>query len=312
MKDGARAAAIAVGAIGAYCASASASTHPERLLRDALLYGNEEVFRVLGGEGGAAVVVAAVSPSGRFVAHAGDSRAYLATSDSGLTQLTVDDTVKAQLEKMGRAADDGARLHSQLLQFVGIGKGLEPHVAAVPAGGRGVILMTDGVHSIPIAVMEWIARGSTQLVPFADRLVAASDGKDNGTVVVVSFQNDQPSPPRMGCAEFWLPGDHVVVVPALPTRYRGALPHPVLAEPQSHEKKSKTRKPRTKKSAGKTGLPPVEVEPPAPPERELPIMTFKEPASPPSGPGGAAKEPPAAVEASEHLADPTAPRSGDS
>jgi serine/threonine protein phosphatase PrpC len=294
MRDGARAAALAAGAIGAYCAAAAAHTHPERLLVEALRYANEEVFRLLAGEGGATVVVAAVSAAGRFVAHAGDSRAYLAGSENGLTQITTDDTVKAQLERMGRPADDGARLHSQLLQFIGVGPSLEPHVAAVPPGGRGVILTTDGVHSAPPTVLDWLARGSTHLVPLADRLLSASDGKDNGTVLVVGFQSEHPSLPGPGFAEFWMPGEHVIVISGagrspLPPRYRDALPPPAPApapaaerqEKAKRQEKAETRKPRTKKSRGKDEAPiTIRVEGLPKAERQLPIMTFEEPGVP--------------------------------
>ncbi len=281
MKGGARAAAIAASAIGAHCASASDRTGLPQLLDAAFRYANDEVFAVFRGEGGAAVVVAAARPTACFVAHAGDARAYLATDDNGLTQITVDDTVKAQLENMGRPSDPDARLHSQLLQFVGVGQGLRPHVASVPDGGRGLILASDGVHSLPSAVMQWIARGSSQLVSLAERLVTASEwhgGKDNATVIALGFPNESagPAEPRTVVAEFWLPGDHVLVVPSSarwtqPHRRYG--PGPEVQGPQPGIR-SKTKK--SKKTQARRGTATADTEPSRRSERQLPVMTSEE------------------------------------
>jgi PPM family protein phosphatase len=146
----------------------------DRLLDGALRFSNDEVYRVLHGDGGAAVVLAAWTPTGRYVAHAGDARAYHIGNDGQIQQITDDDTVKGQLAKLGRPAADESELHSKRLQFVGVGPELTPHVARVPDGGRGLVLTPDGVHSMPPAVMEWVIQGASHLQHLADRLVTAS------------------------------------------------------------------------------------------------------------------------------------------
>lgn len=213
MQDGARAAAVAAAAVGAHC-MAFPAVPLDRLLDEALRYANEEVYRQWHGEGGCTLVIAAWTHSARYVAHVGDSRAYLFSSENRLVQLTVDDTVRAQLMQLGRPPEDDARLHAQLLQFIGVGPTLQPHVAAVSASGRGIILTTDGAHSVPGDVMEWILQTATHPVLAADRLVVASEwhgGKDNSSVIAVSFQQDASTTLVTSLTEFWLPGEHIVM-----------------------------------------------------------------------------------------------------
>jgi serine/threonine protein phosphatase PrpC len=270
MREGARAAALAASATVAYCI-----TFPlvpiERLLADALSFANDEVFRLLHGDGGAALVLAAWTPSGRYVAHAGDARAYHIEEDGRLQQLTIDDTVRGQLQGLGRPSAQESRLHSQLLQFIGVGKELEPHVARAPSGGRGLLLTSDGVHGMPFELMEWVVKKTGHLQALAERLVTVSEwngGHDNGTVIAISTQTGHEATPDAVEAEFWLPGDHLAV-------FLDRSGPPVGMQPVSPEKgKSHSKKGRGQKHPKQHGSSTTEPEPPR--ERQLPIVEFGE------------------------------------
>lgn len=223
MKEGGKAAVLAASAVGAQCVAAPDSS-PEGVLREALLVANDEVFRALQGEGGAALVVVISVAGVAYVGHAGDARAYSLPSTGALVQLTVDDTVHAQMVHMGRAADPGSPSSHHLLQFVGLGRGFEPHITRVPTDARGLLLTSDGAHSLPLPVLEWIAAGADHLQMLADRVVTASEwhgGKDNATVLAVGLQNGHVAQPEIA-AEFWLPNDHFVVI-SQPTRQAASL-----------------------------------------------------------------------------------------
>jgi serine/threonine protein phosphatase PrpC len=270
MKEGARAATLAASATVAYCI-AFPSTPIEKLLADALHFANEEVFRILHGDGGAAVVLAAWTQGSRYVAHAGDARAYHIEGEGQLRQLTIDDTVKGQLQGLGRPSAQESHLHSQLLQFIGMGKELEPHVAHAPNGGRGLLLTSDGVHGLPLPIMEWVLRRAGHLQAVAARLVTASEwngGHDNGTVVAIGAQSVHEATPSAGVAEFWLPGDHLAVL-------LDRTGPPANTQPVSPEKsKSQSKKGRGHKQPKQRGPSTTESSPPR--ERQSPIVEFGE------------------------------------
>jgi hypothetical protein len=143
-----------------------------------------------------------------------------------IKQLTIDDTLDAELARLGRRRESEPELHRGLVQFIGVGPDLEPHVAAVPGGSRGLVLSTDGVHSIPAPVLEWIVRGAAQLQLLPERLVTASEwhgGRDNATAIVIGLQNGVPAEP-VGAAAFWIAGDRVTV----PTTATSQVPAKLL------------------------------------------------------------------------------------
>lgn len=273
MKDGARAATTACAAVVAHF-MAHARGPLEGVLADALNFANDEVFRALRGDGGAALVAAAWGAGDRCIAHAGDARAYQIDDSGRLQQLTVDDTVKGQLEQLKRLSTGESDLHSQLLQFIGVGKDLEPHVARTRLGGRGVVLTSDGVHSLPHAVMEWIVQRTGHLQAVAERLVGASEwngGQDNGSVIAVSFQNGHTTPAEN--AEFWTPNAHLIVLPDEPTR------------PVHHTESTKKERGRLQSSKSvkrrrrRDSMPLVDEHVSERGERQLPIVEFEDPSA---------------------------------
>ena len=213
MRAGSRVAEVAAGAAAAWCMFSSHNQAIDGLLSQALEYANGEVFKQFRGEGGAAVVIAAQRAGAWWIAHAGDARAYH-LRETELEQLTVDDTVKGQLDKLGYSHSQAPE--SGLLQFIGVGAELEPHVRAVPSGGRGIILTSDGIHSLPCAVFEWVVKHARQLQASTERLAQVSEwhgGHDNATAVAIGLSSGNNDRLASRLVECWVPGDHLVVLP---------------------------------------------------------------------------------------------------
>ena len=272
MRDGSRAAALSTAAVAARCMVSQEST-VDSMLVDALHFANAEIFQVLHGNGGAALAVAASSSAGRYIAHVGDARAYHVDSSGHPTQLTVDDTVAAQLQCLGKASSAEARTDSRLLQFVGVGPGLEPHVRTVPTHGRGLILATDGIYSVPTAVFDWVVKGAGHLQSLAERLMLASEwngGHDNATVVAASFGNGTGTEGPVEEVEFWVPGEHLVVISTPDQR---ASVSNADASAQQRGKPITKEKSRRTKVRGKRRATDAKASADQA-ERQIPIVTF--------------------------------------
>jgi len=125
------------------------------------------------------------------IANVGDSRVYL-ISRKGLSQLTVDHTLVAQMVEHGVLTREAARTHADkhvLTMAVGTLGLLEPQIlyAKIPAGGR-LLLSSDGLHDLlPEDEIESLAK-LPDIDEAAHALVAranARGGFDNVTVLLV-------------------------------------------------------------------------------------------------------------------------------
>jgi len=103
---------------------------------------NMALYEISKGRGGATLsAVLVTSDQGAFTLNIGDSRIYaVVTGDRGeeVTRLTIDDSLE---EIVGGNGKD-------LLQFVGMGVGLKPHVKVVPQNAKRILVSSDGVHFI--------------------------------------------------------------------------------------------------------------------------------------------------------------------
>ena len=297
MRAGSRVAEVAAAAAAAWCLFSSPSQAMDGLLTHALQYANDEVFKQFRGEGGAALVIAAQRTGAWWIGHAGDARAYH-LRETELEQLTVDDTVKGQLDHLGYSHSETPE--SGLLQFVGVGAELEPHVCAVPHGGRGIILTSDGVHSLPCSVFEWVVKHAKQLQASTERLAQVSEwhgGHDNATAVAIGLSSPNSNRVASRFVECWVPGEHLVLLhiadrhpKAAPT---GMVPNQTSqttaaqgpvdpAEPPTKQKTGTTKKRRSTKkkkpkSNGKKRTQPTELTSHADVDAQLPIVVFASP-----------------------------------
>jgi PPM family protein phosphatase len=136
-----------------------------------------------------------------YVAHVGDSRAYL-FRDGNLQRLTRDHSLVERMVEEGRLEAEQARHHPQqniLTRVLGGNDDLEVDdltVDPIQTGDR-ILLCTDGLsHMVDDDVIEGILREEEDPQRAADRLVEAAieaGGDDNVTVLVLDVEQGESS-----------------------------------------------------------------------------------------------------------------------
>lgn len=185
--SGDKAATIAVSVFVSRVLRASKLPIVERL-RQAAFAANEAVFRAFRGRGGTTLSAMFVSSEERAIGlNVGDSRIYGINRYRELKQLSRDDTLGRMLGT--RQVDPSQK--DRLVQFVGIGEGMEPHiVSAEKLAFSSVLISTDGIHSsVPGAIVQLVKSPSTN-IDLVRRLVSLSEliGNDNGTALTLPTQ----------------------------------------------------------------------------------------------------------------------------
>ncbi|MGJ8660898.1 MAG: PP2C family protein-serine/threonine phosphatase [Bacteroidota bacterium] len=145
---------------------------------------NKEVFAKYGGRGGATLSAIACNREGicRGV-NIGDSRIYL--FNGNLEQHSKDDTLRGQL--IGYVANVNSG--NELLQYVGMGEGLQPHIIAIPNLDKpfSFLLTSDGTHVVGDQNLNQILKNSPSMEYTLKRIMALSSwwgGVDNGSLML--------------------------------------------------------------------------------------------------------------------------------
>jgi serine/threonine protein phosphatase PrpC len=210
MVEGATAAELALSSF-----VAAFSTKKHRSLADhlcaAVEASNEDVYRRFGGRGGATLSSVAISSDGEMAGvNVGDSRIYVLFDDNQLIQLSRDDTLGNALSDI--AAPSAVGRPGELLQFVGLGKGIVPHrinLNGLPSPFKCLLLTSDGAHALHEQVFDELVRNSPGIAEMAKRLTAISEwtgGKDNATVAIWHAPHNSRELPRLegrGSLEIW-------------------------------------------------------------------------------------------------------------
>lgn len=209
MRDGAACASLAIGALVAALDQQAQRGEMEgkQWIRQAVCAADEAVFAQSRGDGGSTLVALVIRPG--FSVHwvsVGDSRVY-STSGKSLTQVSVDDTIAGQLGK----SPEGGFEQSKLLQFIGMGSELEPHIAEFEhKAADSVILTTDGIHylsSTPSLLGQIVSNAPDPgtCVKRLAELAKWCGGPDNATVAMISLStNWEPDyRPPYPCLEVW-------------------------------------------------------------------------------------------------------------
>ncbi|MBE6719514.1 MAG: Stp1/IreP family PP2C-type Ser/Thr phosphatase [Ruminococcaceae bacterium] len=170
----------------------------KNLLDSAITAANIEVYDMADSHSelygmGTTVVCAIVRRDCVFIAHAGDSRAYIATNDS-IRQITTDHSVVQDLISRGQITESEAEHHPNknlITRAVGIDKAIEIDFAEADlSDDETLILCTDGLSNYVSKdeMIDDIKDG--QYYAFADRLVKRANnngGGDNITVVAIAY-----------------------------------------------------------------------------------------------------------------------------
>ena len=145
-------------------------------------------------EGGTTLTCALVLGEQVILAHVGDSRAYIITSET-FEQVTRDHSLVQRLKELNQITADEAAVHPQrsvLYRAVGQGEGLEVDVISrrLPPGAA-LLLCSDGLWGlVPDHKILEVVRSTPSLQAACEELVAAANaagGPDNITAVMVQL-----------------------------------------------------------------------------------------------------------------------------
>lgn len=142
---------------------------------------NDAVFDFANGDGGAtlsALMIGIDHPP--LTLNVGDSRIFSCPRhpEKKFERLTTDDSLE---EFVGGHGKD-------LIQFIGMGLGLKPHISSIPHDGERLLLTSDGAHFIGNEIMSLILNNSIDLQQPAERLHAISrwaGSPDNASIIMV-------------------------------------------------------------------------------------------------------------------------------
>lgn len=173
MRDGAKCASLALSSFLTSYAHHRAKPLLARL-HIAMSDANRTVFRYAHGHGGSTLSVVALDPSGAASANLGDSRIY--AFGSKMERLTVDDSMAELMGSPGQ----------ELLQFIGMGEGMRPHIGPVKSQESRFVITSDGIHYVNQVTFEAVLTNTPGLKVLAERLQALArwcGSPDNATVI---------------------------------------------------------------------------------------------------------------------------------
>lgn len=186
MAEGSACASLAISAFLVSCYRHRSRLVRERLLESAAV-ANEIVFSQYAGRGGSTLSAFVIDSSGGFTGvNVGDSRIYSISHE--INQLTVDDTIAGQFGGNKIIGDHG---RNELLQFVGMGKDIQPHLIDFPATSQQalILLTSDGIHFLAKEIMQSIGMNASEPAIAVKRLIELSKwcgGSDNGSVIAAT------------------------------------------------------------------------------------------------------------------------------
>jgi serine/threonine protein phosphatase PrpC len=161
------------------------------ILKDAVQKANSQVYERVAG-GGTTLTCALILGRRAYIAHVGDSRAYL-LSKLNIQQVTQDHSYVGRLIELGELSPDEAAVHPQrhvLYRAIGQGDNLDidTYHQPLPAGSR-LLLCSDGLSGlIPEEEIGRIIAATATPQDACERLLAAANaagGPDNITALLI-------------------------------------------------------------------------------------------------------------------------------
>jgi serine/threonine protein phosphatase PrpC len=182
MRDGEKAAEIA---ISTFLSSVLENIRfgSEHAMNHATLAANDAVFAFTNGKGGSTLsAILLCSDEQSITVNVGDSRIYAKDSVLGkVMRLSVDDSLAEVVGGSG----------TELLQFIGMGEGIKPHIAQLTQEVSQVYLTSDGIHYIEPQTLSDIIESSDKVIQVVERLIATArwcGGPDNASICAVDLE----------------------------------------------------------------------------------------------------------------------------
>ncbi|AZG78385.1 PP2C family protein-serine/threonine phosphatase [Methylocystis rosea] len=200
MRDGGKCATLAISSFF-YALVRHRHQGLEQRAAAAIAHANDAVYAFAGGRGGATLSAllfdAGASP---VIINLGDSRIYACGKGVKVERLTVDDSLEEAVGGHGR----------ELLQFVGMGAGMRPHIRSVPTGAMELALTTDGIHYIDADTLASVLFHAPEQKAASDRLSALArwcGGHDNASIALIDLQalSTQAARGQDGGIQIWDP-----------------------------------------------------------------------------------------------------------
>lgn len=166
------------------------------ILRDAVQNANDQVHEQVPG-GGTTLTCALILGKRAYIAHVGDSRAYLLTKND-MQQVTQDHSYVGRLMELGELSPEEAAVHPQrhvLYRAIGQGDNLDidTYHQPLPPGSR-LLLCSDGLSgSVPEEEIGRIIASAATPQEACERLLEAANGAggpDNITAVLIETSPD--------------------------------------------------------------------------------------------------------------------------
>lgn len=256
MQDGGACASLTIAALFEALVKFRTLPTSDRI-REATVAANERVHEFAKGHGGAtlsAVVIEAAEPP--WLVNVGDSRIYAdlrrSEGNRGLDRLTTDDSLAEAFGGDGR----------DLLQFMGMGPGIQPHVRVIPTEAQVILLTTDGVHFLDQSLFSEIYLRADTIKQAVDRLSALArwfGAPDNATITAFAPKELLGSSGDFeeGLVEIWTPSESLEVFSLSPGPSVLSPPDSDRQEseisPTAHKPKTRSSRPRRTKTPKNMG-----------------------------------------------------------
>lgn len=199
MKEGDKAASITIAGFLTYLAAGESSEGLKDLCGRAIQYAHKLAIDMLGKKSGSTLSAIVYGKNGCVGINAGDSRIYSYDKFKGVNQITVDDTIAAQVIDINNDDDDDdwSDLNggdNRLIQHIGMEGDLEPHIKDLSIKNRlnnktsGYLLTSDGLHFIGKKMLTRIVKNSSSGSVLSERLTSIAGwlgGHDNLSLAVL-------------------------------------------------------------------------------------------------------------------------------
>lgn len=203
MEEGSVCASIAVSAFMSACVRYQNVELEDRLLA-ASDYANAKIYSLFKGRGGSTIsAIVRDTEYGQVGVNIGDSRIYTYGNEK-LSPKTIDDTLIAQLRQNDRFVDESRR--NELLQFVGMGSELQPHIIKIHNTGDYYVLTSDGAHSVGDSILQLIIKNASEPAIVVRRLLDLSKwcgGDDNASVAIGDLSMSSVDDGDVGLIQCW-------------------------------------------------------------------------------------------------------------